>query len=83
VGRRTITGGAQQAHSPFPRSAQTSTACSTTEFSANGLLSNLVAGLHGLGDNVDSLMYWDAGHGANDDPEKLLAWANTVTGHSS
>ena len=47
------------------------------------ILSNLAAGLHGLGDNVDSLMYWDAGHGANDDPEKFLAWANTVTGHSS
>ena len=47
------------------------------------ILSNLVAGLHGLGDHVDSLMYWDAGHGANDDPEKFLAWANTVTGHSS
>ena len=40
-------------------------------------------GLHGLGDNVDSLMYWDAGHRANDDPETFLAWANTVTGHSS
>ena len=31
--------------------------------------SNLAAGLHGLGDNVDSLMYWDAGHGTNDDRE--------------
>ena len=47
------------------------------------ILSNLAAGLHGLGDNVDPLMYWDAGHGASDDPETFVAWANSVTGHSS
>lgn len=45
------------------------------------VLANLAAGFHGLGDNVDSLMYWDAGHGANDDPEKFIAWANKITGH--
>jgi hypothetical protein len=44
------------------------------------ILSNLAAGLHGLGDTVDSLMYWDKGHGANDDPEKFVAWANRLTG---
>ncbi|MEU4560581.1 subtype B tannase [Actinoplanes sp. NPDC023936] len=43
--------------------------------------SNLAAGFATLGDTVDSIMYWDAGHGANNDPEAFLAWANKITGH--
>jgi hypothetical protein len=35
------------------------------------ILSNLAAGLHGLGDNVDSLMYWNAGHGGERRPREV------------
>lgn len=45
--------------------------------------SNLAAGFATLGDTVDSSMYWDAGHGANNDPEKFIAWANKVTGYTA
>ncbi|MEV6348276.1 subtype B tannase [Actinoplanes sp. NPDC051851] len=44
---------------------------------------NLAAGFHTLGDTVDHLMYWDAGHGANEDPDKFIAWANKITGHTA
>ncbi|MEV0902138.1 subtype B tannase [Actinoplanes sp. NPDC049802] len=45
--------------------------------------SNVAAAAHTLGDTVDSIMYWDAGHGANNDPDAFIAWANKVTGHTS
>ncbi|WP_433824708.1 subtype B tannase [Actinoplanes sp. CA-015351] len=45
--------------------------------------SNLAAGFATLGDTVDSSMYWDAGHGANNDPEKFIAWANKITGYTA
>ncbi|MGR3936489.1 hypothetical protein [Streptomyces sp. BRA346] len=31
------------------------------------VVGNLAAGLDNLVDDVDALMYWDAGHGANED----------------
>jgi hypothetical protein len=46
------------------------------------VLSNLAAGLSGIGDSVDSLTYWDAGHGANQEPATFMAWANRVAGHT-
>ena len=45
--------------------------------------SNLAAAAATLGDDVDSIMYWDAGHGANNDPEKLVAWGNRITGRTA
>ncbi|XVU23167.1 subtype B tannase [Actinoplanes sp. CA-054009] len=38
------------------------------------VVGNLAAGLKNLGDDVDALMYWDAGHGANEDASSLMAW---------
>ncbi|WP_406004936.1 alpha/beta hydrolase [Streptomyces sp. NBC_00637] len=42
---------------------------------------NLAASLAGLGDDVNSAMYWDAGHATNRDPAAFLNWAAQVTGH--
>ncbi|GAA2554930.1 hypothetical protein GCM10010435_26810 [Winogradskya consettensis] len=47
------------------------------------VLSNLVAGVTGLGDTVDALMYWDAGHAVNQDADKFIAWAGKVTGYTA
>ncbi|MEU4164288.1 subtype B tannase [Actinoplanes sp. NPDC026670] len=44
--------------------------------------SNVAAAASTLGDTVDSIMYWDAGHGANNDPEAFVAWGNKITGHA-
>nr|WP_017975397.1 hypothetical protein [Actinopolyspora halophila] len=45
------------------------------------VVGNLTAGLENLGADVDTAMYWDAGHGANEDPEEFIAWIGRVTGH--
>ncbi|QHN19679.1 Tat pathway signal sequence domain protein [Gordonia amarae] len=39
---------------------------------------NLTASLVMLGDKVDHLMYWDQGHGANDDADDFLAWVREL-----
>jgi hypothetical protein len=36
--------------------------------------SNIAAAAAGLGDEVSHLMYWDQGHGANDDAADFIAW---------
>lgn len=45
------------------------------------VVGNLAAGLDNLGDDVNSLMYWDEGHGANTDAADFLTWIAEVTGH--
>ncbi|MFK0171501.1 subtype B tannase [Streptomyces sp. NPDC090306] len=45
------------------------------------IVANLAAALHGLGDDVNSLMYWDQGHGSNTDPGDFIAWISKVSGH--
>lgn len=47
------------------------------------IIANLATGLHGLGDQVDATMYWDAGHGANEDPDAFIIWIRTTTGYRS
>ena len=32
-----------------------------------------------LGDNQDTKMYWDAGHGSNEDPADFIAWVTKIT----
>ncbi|WP_328721102.1 Tat pathway signal sequence domain protein [Streptomyces sp. NBC_00247] len=44
------------------------------------VVGNLAATLHGLGDDVDSLMYWDQGHGSNTDAADFITWVARVTG---
>ncbi|MEU0837938.1 subtype B tannase [Streptomyces sp. NPDC005962] len=47
------------------------------------VVGNLAAGLENLGDDVDALMYWDAGHGANQDAADFMTWIGRVTGYST
>ncbi|WP_406437242.1 hypothetical protein [Streptomyces sp. NBC_00631] len=42
---------------------------------------NFAARLKNLGDDVDIKYYWDAGHGADDDPGDFITWIAEVTGH--
>ena len=43
------------------------------------VLGNLDANLRKLGDNVDTRIYWDEGHGANLDAEDFIAWVKSHT----
>lgn len=46
------------------------------------VLSNLAAAAAADGAEVDSLMYWDAGHGANEDADAFIAWVAQTTGYT-
>jgi hypothetical protein len=46
------------------------------------VVGNLAAGLENLGDDVNALMYWDAGHGSNEDPGDFMTWIAQVTGYT-
>ncbi|QHL92015.1 Tat pathway signal sequence domain protein (plasmid) [Sphingomonas changnyeongensis] len=39
------------------------------------VVGNLAARTRQLGDAVDTAMYWDAGHGADEDPDAFVRWA--------
>ncbi|MFD7499867.1 subtype B tannase [Streptomyces sp. NPDC059850] len=47
------------------------------------VVGNLAAGLENLGDDVNALMYWDAGHGANQDAADFMTWIGRVTGYTT
>ncbi|MQY23597.1 subtype B tannase [Nocardia macrotermitis] len=42
------------------------------------IATNLAASLSALGDQVNHLMYWDQGHGSNDDPADFLTWVHEL-----
>lgn len=44
---------------------------------------NLHARLAQLGDDVDTSYYWDAGHGADQDPGEFVKWIGEVSGYRS
>jgi len=46
------------------------------------VVGNLAASLENLGDNVNALMYWDGGHGANEDPDDFIKWIAHITGYA-
>lgn len=47
------------------------------------VVGNLTAALENLGDNVDTRMYWDAGHGANEDAGAFISWIAATTGYAA
>lgn len=47
------------------------------------VLANLATSLENQGKNVNALLYWDAGHGADEDPEAFIAWIGEITGYSN
>jgi hypothetical protein len=44
------------------------------------VIANLAVSLENRKKEVNTLLYWDAGHGANEDPEDLIAWIGKITG---
>jgi hypothetical protein len=44
------------------------------------VVSNLAASLENRRKDVNALLYWDAGHGADEDPEDFIAWIGKITG---
>jgi acetyl esterase/lipase len=46
------------------------------------IVANLAACARKAGGDVDAAMYWDAGHGANNDPAKFIAWIAKQTGYA-
>ncbi|WP_399881289.1 subtype B tannase [Streptomyces sp. BBFR51] len=45
------------------------------------VVGNLNAALDNLGDDVDTFVYWDAGHGANLDAPDFIDWIGRTCGH--
>jgi hypothetical protein len=41
---------------------------------------NLATSLENLSKNVNTFLYWDAGHGADEDAEAFIAWMRELTG---
>ncbi len=44
------------------------------------IIVNLATSLENQGKNVNVHLYWDAGHGADEDPEDFVAWVGQITG---
>ncbi|MEU6196676.1 hypothetical protein [Streptomyces sp. NPDC047061] len=44
-------------------------------------ITNLALRTQNLGDDVNLKMYWDGGHGANEDPGDLIKWMGEITGY--
>jgi acetyl esterase/lipase len=44
------------------------------------IIVNLATMLENNGKEVHTLLYWDAGHGADQDPEAFIAWIGKITG---
>ena len=47
------------------------------------VLANLATSLQNKGKDVNAALYWDAGHGADQDPEAMIAWIGKITGYSA
>ena len=47
------------------------------------VVGNLAAALTNRGDDVNALMYWDAGHGSNEDAGDFIAWISSITGYKA
>lgn len=45
------------------------------------VVGNLAASVANRGDDVDAKMYWDAGHGANEDAADFIDWIGKITGY--
>jgi len=46
------------------------------------VITNLATSLENQRKHVNTLLYWDAGHGANEDPEDFITWISTITGYT-
>ena len=46
------------------------------------VVGNLAASLENRNKDVNAWLYWDAGHGADEDAEDFIAWIGKITGFS-
>jgi len=46
------------------------------------IITNLATSLENQGKDVNTALYWDKGHGADDDPEAFIAWIGQITGYT-
>lgn len=53
---------------------------SSDNHTSQTVMANLGLTLENQGRVVDARLYWDAGHGANEDGEQFIAWIGSVTG---
>ena len=44
------------------------------------VMANLATSLENQNKNVNTFLYWDAGHGADQDAEEMIAWIGKITG---
>jgi hypothetical protein len=54
----------------------------STEAGLSVIVANLAAGLENHNRDVDSWLFWDAGHCQDDDTEGFIAWIGKVTGYN-
>jgi acetyl esterase/lipase len=48
---------------------------------AHTIFGNLATILENRGKDVNASLYWDGGHGVNQDPEAFVAWVSQITGY--
>jgi len=46
------------------------------------VIANLATSLENRNKDVNTWLYWDAGHGADEDPEDFIAWVGRITGNN-
>ena len=54
---------------------------SSDNHTSQTVMANLAVSLENQGKAVDAWLYWDGGHGANEDGEQFMAWIGEITGH--
>jgi hypothetical protein len=54
---------------------------SSDNHTSQTVIANLATSLENRNKDVNTLFYWDAGHGADQDAEEFIAWIGTITGY--
>jgi hypothetical protein len=55
---------------------------SSDNHTSQTVIANLAASLENRSKEVNTFLYWDAGHGADQDAEDFIAWMGNITGFS-
>jgi hypothetical protein len=55
---------------------------SSDNHTSQTVLANLAASLENRDKEVNARLYWDAGHGADEDAEEFIAWIGRITGYA-
>jgi hypothetical protein len=55
---------------------------SSDNHTSQTVIANLATSLENQGRDVNTFLYWDAGHGADQDAEEFIEWIGNITGFS-